>query len=72
MSRSVLFISTMNGDPWGGSEEFWYRIAAWMSQHDYKVSCCFFEWPSGKEDKITRLKQAGCQLYYLPNPKTAR
>jgi glycosyltransferase involved in cell wall biosynthesis len=72
MSRSILFISAMNGDPWGGSEEFWYRIAIWMAQNGYKVSCCFFEWPKGKQDKITALQEAGCEVYLLPNPRQAK
>ena len=71
MSKSVLFISAMNGDPWGGSEEFWFRIATWMAQNGYKVSCAFFEWPKGKHDKITALHEAGCGIILLPNPRHA-
>ena len=72
MPRSVLFISAMNGDPWGGSEEFWYRLATWMAQQGHRVGCCFFEWPSGKDEKIKQLQEAGCRIYPLPNPKQAR
>lgn len=72
MSKSVLFISAMNGDPWGGSEEFWYRLAIWMTRNSYKVTCSFFEWPKGKQDRITALQEAGCEVILLPNPKHAK
>jgi glycosyltransferase involved in cell wall biosynthesis len=62
----------MNGDPWGGSEEFWSRIAIWMAQNGYKVTCSFFEWPKGKQDKIIALQEAGCEVVLLPNPKHAK
>jgi glycosyltransferase involved in cell wall biosynthesis len=68
---SILFISTMNGDPWGGSEEFWYDIALWMSKNGYKVGCCFFEWPSGKKERIDNLEKTGCKIWLLPNPRLA-
>lgn len=71
MSRSILFISAMNGDPWGGSEEFWHRLAIWMAQNGYRVGCCFFTWPKGKQDKIAALQEAGCEVHLLPNPKQA-
>lgn len=72
MSRSVLFISAMNGDPWGGSEEFWYHLAAWMAQNGYDVSSCFFEWPGGKEDRTKKMQETGCKVYTIPNPRSAK
>lgn len=71
MQGSILFISAMNGDPWGGSEEFWYRTAIWMAQNGYRVNCCFFEWPSGKEEQEKKLREAGCYTWRLPNPRAA-
>jgi glycosyltransferase involved in cell wall biosynthesis len=71
MSRSILFISTMNGDPWGGSEEFWFHLSRWMASQGFRVGCSFFEWPAGKQDKIRQLEEAGCQVYPIPNPKSA-
>lgn len=72
MPRSILFISAMIGDPWGGSEEFWYRVAIWMAQNGYEVTCCFYEWSSGKQDRIDRMRVAGCKIITLPNPRQAR
>lgn len=66
--KSVLFISLMNGGAWGGSEEFWYRTALWMSAHGYKVSVCCYDWPE-KQSRLGELKNAGCRIYLLPNGK---
>ena len=62
----------MRGAPWGGSEEFWYRMAMWMAQKGYKVECCFFDWPTGKEARKDELIKAGCTLHLLPNPKISK
>jgi glycosyltransferase involved in cell wall biosynthesis len=62
----------MKGAPWGGSEEFWYRMAAWLSQNGYKVDCCFIDWPTGKSEQKNRLQQSGCTLHVLPNPVLAK
>lgn len=74
MSRSILFISTMKGDPWGGSEEFWFRVAVWMAGNGYEVNCCYFDWPGskGKQDKVEQMKKAGCTVYPLPHPGLAK
>lgn len=70
--KQLLFISTMNGAPWGGSEVFWYTMALWMKQQGHDVSCCFYDWPHGKTEKMETLAASGCKLHLLPNPKTAR
>lgn len=67
---SILFLSTMNGDPWGGSEEAWFRIAAWLPQQGYRVHCAFYGWPSGKTERMERLLNAGCSVTALSNHKT--
>lgn len=62
----------MKGAPWGGSEEFWYRLAIHMSRQGYKVDCCFFDWQQGKDEKKLALAQSGCILHLLPNPAGAK
>ena len=62
----------MNGAAWGGSEEFWYRMALWMAQNGYQVDCSFLDWPTGKEQRKEALIKAGCTLQLLPNPKNAK
>ena len=56
----------MNGLPWGGSEELWYRSALYAAQKGWKVGCAVYHWKE-KEEKIQRLAQAGCSIYWLPN-----
>ena len=40
---SVFFISLMNGDPWGGSEEAWYHTALYAAANGYKVACAAYD-----------------------------
>lgn len=63
--KSVFFISLMNSDAWGGSEEIWFHSAIRLAQKGSKVGVSCFNWP-GKEDKLNRLSEAGCQLHLLP------
>lgn len=63
---SIFFISLMNGLPWGGSEELWYRSALYAAQKGWKVGCAIYHWKE-KEEKIEKLARAGCAVYWLPN-----
>jgi glycosyltransferase involved in cell wall biosynthesis len=64
--KSVLFLSLMNGDAWGGSEELWFQAALYAARNGYRVGCAFYDWPQ-KQSRITQLRQAGCELYLFPN-----
>jgi glycosyltransferase involved in cell wall biosynthesis len=64
--RSLFFISLMNGLPWGGSEELWYRSALYAAEKGWKVGCALYHWKE-KEEKIQQLASAGCSIYWLPN-----
>jgi glycosyltransferase involved in cell wall biosynthesis len=63
---SFFFLSLMNGAPWGGSEELWYRTALHAAAKGYKVGCAFYNWEEKKE-KMAALEKAGCRIYLLPN-----
>ena len=63
--RSVFFLSLMNSDAWGGSEEIWFRSALYLAQKGFRVGVCCFNW-SGKENKLSQLKKAGCEMHLLP------
>lgn len=65
---SILFLSLMNGAPWGGSEELWYRLALWMVKNNYRVGVCCYDWKQKKE-KLDMLRQAGVTVYLLSNQK---
>jgi glycosyltransferase involved in cell wall biosynthesis len=66
--RSVFFLSLMNGAAWGGSEEVWFRTALWMSRNNYRVGIGCYDWKE-KQDRINKLKEAGCHIYLFPNKK---
>lgn len=67
--QSILFISVMNGDSWGGSEEQWYQPALYFRNKGIKVGVCLFYWKE-KEDKLQTLEDAGCTLYLLKGSGT--
>jgi glycosyltransferase involved in cell wall biosynthesis len=69
--KSVLIISVMNGASWGGSELLWYQSAFWLRKNNYNIGVCCFYWPE-KEEKLNRLKDAGCKLYLLPGKLQAK
>src|SRR4051812_45263218 len=63
---SILFISMMNGAAWGGSEELWYQTALHAARSGRKVGCVVYQW-KGKEQRMKKLEDAGCRIFYLPN-----
>lgn len=63
--KSIIFLSVMNGAGWGGSEEQWYQLALYYAKLKTRTAVVFFYWPE-KEEKIIALKEAGCQVYLLP------
>jgi glycosyltransferase involved in cell wall biosynthesis len=66
--RKVLFISLMNGAPWGGSELMWFRLAQWMAKEGHVVAACVYDW-KGNASRFEQLALAGCQLFRLPLKK---
>jgi glycosyltransferase involved in cell wall biosynthesis len=60
----ILFFSTMNGSPWGGSEELWYKTAVLALQQKHKVSVVFKYWGDKENDKIKELKSLGAAIIY--------
>lgn len=71
MTPSLFFLSLMNSAAWGGSEELWHRTALHAAAKGHKVGCAFYEWQE-KEEKISALVKAGCQIYRLPNKGRSR
>jgi glycosyltransferase involved in cell wall biosynthesis len=51
-----LFVSTMEGYPWGGSEELWSRSAVWLVQNGHTVSASVHYWeqPHEKLDNLSK------------------
>lgn len=64
--KSLFFISLMNGDAWGGSEELWYQTALYAAANGADVACAVYAWPAKKE-RLNNLINAGVKVYELPN-----
>ena len=63
---SILFLSSMNGGAWGGSEGLWSRTAMRLAAEGHDVACAAFDWP-GKERRFAEFCAAGCEVLPLPN-----
>ena len=63
---SILFISLMNSDAWGGSEELWHKTAAYCVSKNYTVTCLVYYWQE-KEIKLKELQESGATILYIPN-----
>ena len=65
--RKYLFIMAQVGYPWGGSESLWSSAAEHLVQQGNEVRLSVQNW--GKPvPQIERLRLAGCQIFYRPNP----
>jgi glycosyltransferase involved in cell wall biosynthesis len=59
--QSIGIISTMEGYPWGGSEELWYETAKFALKEGIKVSISYKAWDS-IPDKIKELEALGAKI----------
>lgn len=57
----ITFISTMQGFPWGGSEELWFNIALLALEKNYEIQVCTHDWIS-LPLKINQLKDKGANI----------
>ncbi len=69
--NKILFLSVMNGAPWGGSEELWYQAALWTARNNFEVGVCCFD-GAEKKDRMKELEEAGCQLFLLPGKEETK
>ncbi|PVD52026.1 hypothetical protein DC498_11595 [Terrimonas sp.] len=59
----IIFISTMAGNPWGGSEELWVKSADYALSKGHEVIISVYDW--GKlHHKLTILKSKGAQFHF--------
>jgi hypothetical protein len=54
----ILFISLMEGDPWGGSEELWYNVAKYALAEGVTVHFSSHKWDK-TPDKLLELINSG-------------
>ncbi|MDO6760249.1 glycosyltransferase family 4 protein [Tamlana sp. 2_MG-2023] len=59
---NLLLITTMAGNPWGGSEELWCKLAKEALTNNINVAISYFDW--GKTpSKIKEIENLGVQSY---------
>jgi glycosyltransferase involved in cell wall biosynthesis len=68
--QQILFLSTLNGDAWGGSEVFWFTMALALAKQGHAVTVAWLDWPE-RAAKNEQLLQAGCTVIPLPNHRFA-
>jgi glycosyltransferase involved in cell wall biosynthesis len=69
--RSLLFVSLMNGAPWGGSEELWYRTAMQAAGESHEIGCVVYRWEE-RRPRLDALRAAGARVFELPNAGRAK
>lgn len=57
----IAFVTTMDGYPWGGSEELWHRTAVRLKEEGHDVLASVLFWPKMSE-KVTSMKDKGIKL----------
>jgi glycosyltransferase involved in cell wall biosynthesis len=65
LRKAILFISTMDGVPWGGSEELWTRTAALLAKQGMSVAASVHGWPQ-LDRRIIELSRPGVDLRPRP------
>jgi glycosyltransferase involved in cell wall biosynthesis len=66
LQRKVLFVSTMAGTPWGGSEELWSQTALRLSEQGISVAASVHGWPQ-PDKRLLDLSKHG--IVVKPRPK---
>jgi glycosyltransferase involved in cell wall biosynthesis len=63
----IVFVSTLAGHAWGGSEELWSRTALNMAGRGYQVSASVGKW-SPLHPQVVNLMQQGIEVWLRPDP----
>ena len=59
--RHLVFVSTMEGSPWGGSEELWSQAAFLLREGGHRVSASLAH-STGSRPVLKRLQEAGVNV----------
>ena len=62
----IAFVSTMEGAPWGGSEELWGQTAVRMAQAGIRVKANVVQWPDNPQ-VLQELEAAGGSVIRRPH-----
>jgi glycosyltransferase involved in cell wall biosynthesis len=58
----ILFISSMGGSGWGGSEELWFKTAKQLRAENYEVAAFYYDW-FPEPSKIKELRSLNVIIY---------
>jgi glycosyltransferase involved in cell wall biosynthesis len=62
---NIVFVSSMEVYPWGGSEELWSRAALRLHESSHKIAASVMFWPQ-LSTRVTRLRERGIRLRVRP------
>ena len=65
----ILFLSTMDFAPWGGSEALWYKCADLSLENKHDVTICVKYWGDNEHPNIAALKEKGANVVYKDEPQ---
>lgn len=60
--KKILFVTTMAGNPWGGSEELWSSMAKTAHNNKIDTAISYYNWKN-TPSKITNLKDLGISCF---------
>lgn len=64
--QKILFLSTLESTPWGGSEQLWSDMALRLLAQQYKILTCTLAWEETPQ-KIKEISKAGGTTVFRPN-----
>lgn len=71
-AKKILFITTMGGSPWGGSEELWAQSASVLLRRGgYEVYVCTKKWPS-QSPQVKLLSDEGAKISHWSEQKSLK
>lgn len=65
-NMKILFVSTNDWVPWGGSEDLWYKTAILLKKKGLNIHISVKEW-NGTPKHILELKKVGCTVHFRNN-----
>ena len=65
----IVFVTTMTGAAWGGSEELWHGTAKRMRNKGHDVGISVFRWPETPR-QVSELESLGCDVEFRPLKKS--
>jgi glycosyltransferase involved in cell wall biosynthesis len=58
----IVFVTTMSGAPWGGSEELWSQAALHLAERRHSVAASVVPWPT-LAPQVAALRERGIEVF---------